>query len=104
MALPAATETASGKQEAALIDVDQHSQIANGINEKPNDCQKAQSIIGKYKFLNVESKSCEGEIYHFIGTRAGKTFSIRIRVATWELTEIAGTIGREGGQSAQPME
>jgi hypothetical protein len=93
--LPEATESASGKQEVASIDVDQNSQISNGVNEKPNDCQKAQSIIGKYKFLNVESKSCEGEVYHFIGTRAGKAFSIKIRVATWELTEIAGALSGE---------
>jgi hypothetical protein len=95
VALPAATETAGGKQEVSSIDVEQNSQFSNGANEKPNDCQKAQSIIGKYKFLNVKSKSCEGEIYHFIGTRAGKTFSIKIRVATWELTEIAGALSGE---------
>jgi hypothetical protein len=51
-------------------------------------CNKAKSVIGKYGFEDIETKSCTGKIYHFSATRTGTRFSVKINALTSELTEI----------------
>jgi hypothetical protein len=52
------------------------------------NCNKAKSIISKYGFEDIETKSCNGKIYQFSATRKGKRFSVKINALTSELTEI----------------
>ena len=59
---------------------------ANEASSK--NCNKAKSIIGKYGFEDIETKSCNGKIYHFSATRKGKRFSVKINALTSELTEV----------------
>jgi hypothetical protein len=51
-------------------------------------CNKAKSIIGKYGFEDIETKSCSGKVYHFSATRNGKRFSVKINALTSALTEV----------------
>ena len=59
---------------------------ANEASSK--NCNKAKSIIGKYGFEDIETKSCKGKVYHFSATRKGKRFSVKINALTSELTEV----------------
>ena len=62
---------------------------ASAANEASSkNCSKAKSIIGKYGFEDIETKSCNGKIYHFAATRKGKRFSVKINALTSELTEV----------------
>jgi hypothetical protein len=51
-------------------------------------CRKAKSIIRKYAFVDVEPKTCKGEVYEFVGARGSKLFSIKISARTGELIEV----------------
>jgi hypothetical protein len=51
-------------------------------------CATAKSIIAKYAFDNLQTKSCEGTVYSFTATRAGKPFLIKISALTGELVEV----------------
>jgi peptidoglycan hydrolase-like protein with peptidoglycan-binding domain len=55
-------------------------------------CNKAKSIVGKYGFEDIQTKSCNGKIYHFSATREGKKFSVKINALTSALTEIKKVI------------
>ena len=63
---------------------------ANEASSK--SCNKAKSIISKYGFEDIETKSCNGRIYHFSATREGKRFSVKINTLTSALTEIKKVI------------
>ena len=54
------------------------------INEHPK-CARAKVAVGKYAFVEVEALSCEGEVYRFSATRAGKRFEVRVRAANGDL-------------------
>lgn len=45
-------------------------------------------LIGQYGFKDVEPKLCSGDIYDFLATRDGKTFSISVSALTGELTKV----------------
>jgi hypothetical protein len=51
-------------------------------------CDKAKSIITGYGFGNIETKSCEGDVYSFAAVRGGKTFSVKVSALNGELTEV----------------
>ena len=59
---------------------------ANEASSK--SCNKAKLIISKYGFEDIQTKSCNGKIYHFSATREGKKFSVKINALTSALTEI----------------
>ncbi len=76
-------ERLADKRKVASLD---SASEANEASSK--SCNKAMSIIGKYGFEDIETKSCNGKIYQFSATRKGKRFSVKINALTSELTEI----------------
>jgi hypothetical protein len=58
-------------------------------NENSIRCQKAKSIITKYSFSDVQTKSCMGEVYQFVAIRKGEQFLIHINAFTRNLVEVA---------------
>lgn len=51
-------------------------------------CDKAGGVVSGYGFSDVTAASCEGKVYAFNATRAGKSFSVKLDPATGELTEV----------------
>ena len=62
----------------------------NAPDQKTNSisCEEARMIITKYAFSNVTPTSCDGEIYSFAATRAGKPYAVKISSSNGELTEV----------------
>jgi len=58
-------------------------------NEKSKACQKARSIIGRYSFSDIQTRACMGKVYHFVATRNGQKFSIKINALTRQIIEVA---------------
>ena len=76
-------ERLADKRKIASLD------SASEVDEASSkSCNKAKSVIGKYGFEDIETKSCTGKIYHFSATRTGTRFSVKINALTSELTEI----------------
>ena len=51
-------------------------------------CEKAKAMISKYAFAEVEATSCKGGVYHFIATRDGKKFLIKVSARKGNLLEV----------------
>jgi hypothetical protein len=95
------SQEGSDGQQVASIDTApgesarSNSSSSNGLAEKmaqfyknSESCRKAKSIIRKYAFVDVEPKTCKGEVYEFVGARGSKLFSIKISARTGELIEV----------------
>jgi peptidoglycan hydrolase-like protein with peptidoglycan-binding domain len=80
-------ERLADKGKVASID---SASEANEASSK--SCDKAKSIIGKYGFEDIETESCKGKIYHFLASRKGKRFSVKIDALTSELTEVKSVL------------
>lgn len=51
-------------------------------------CNKAADIVAGYGFDSVKAGSCNGSVYSFNASRAGKSYVVKVSSASGELTEV----------------
>ena len=54
-------------------------------------CGKAQEIISGYGFDSVKASDCDGQLFAFTASRAGKPYTIKLSSVSGELTEVKKT-------------
>lgn len=68
-------------------------------------CEKAKATVRKYAFVNVEAKSCEGEIFRFSASRDGKLFAIKVSALSGDLLEVEKlSAGSKDAGVSRPLE
>jgi hypothetical protein len=51
-------------------------------------CDRAKSIVSGYGFAEIQTQSCNGEVFSFAAKRGGKSFAVKVSALNGELTEV----------------